>query len=90
MPNVEPGGWYFEMENEYYPDVDDTIMVLMGLYKAYCPNGEHWTEAPEHAREAMRKGLDWVFAMQNRDGGLGQLRQGQQQDPVPVCALRRP
>jgi len=29
-PNVEPGGWYFEMENEYYPDVDDTIMVLMG------------------------------------------------------------
>ncbi|MCS6775697.1 MAG: squalene--hopene cyclase [Chloroherpetonaceae bacterium] len=68
-PNVEPGGWYFEMENEYYPDVDDTIMVLMALYKTYCPNGEHWTEAPPHVREAMRKGLDWVFAMQNRDGG---------------------
>jgi squalene-hopene/tetraprenyl-beta-curcumene cyclase len=59
------------MENEYYPDVDDTIMVLMGLYKTYCPHGEHWTEAPPHAREAMRKGLDWVFAMQNRDGGWG-------------------
>ncbi len=71
MPNVEPGGWYFEMENEYYPDVDDTIMVLMGLYKAYCPGGEHWTEAPTHAREAMRKGLEWVFAMQNKDGGWG-------------------
>jgi squalene-hopene/tetraprenyl-beta-curcumene cyclase len=68
-PNVEPGGWYFEMENEYYPDIDDTIMVLMGLYKAYCPSGEHWTEAPHQVREAMRKGLDWVFAMQNRDGG---------------------
>lgn len=68
-PNVEPGGWYFEMENEYYPDVDDTIMVLMGLYKAYCPNGEHWSEAPEAVRNSMRKGLDWVFAMQNRDGG---------------------
>jgi squalene-hopene/tetraprenyl-beta-curcumene cyclase len=70
-PNVEPGGWYFEMENEYYPDVDDTIMVLMGLYKAYCPNGEHWTEASSNVRESMRKGLDWVFAMQNRDGGWG-------------------
>ena len=70
-PKVEPGGWYFEMENEFYPDVDDTIMVLMGLYKAYCPNGEHWTEAPFHAREAMRKGLNWVFAMQNKDGGWG-------------------
>jgi squalene-hopene/tetraprenyl-beta-curcumene cyclase len=21
--NVEPGGWYFEFENEFYPDVDD-------------------------------------------------------------------
>ncbi len=70
-PNVEPGGWYFEMENEFYPDVDDTIMVMMGLYKTYCPNGEHWTEAPEHAQLAMRKGLDWVFGMQNKDGGWG-------------------
>ncbi len=71
VPDVEPGGWYFEMENEYYPDVDDTIMVLMGLYKAYCPNGEHWDEAAPHVRESMRKGIEWVFAMQNRDGGWG-------------------
>jgi squalene-hopene/tetraprenyl-beta-curcumene cyclase len=71
VPHVDPGGWYFEMDNEFYPDVDDTIMVLMGLYKTYCPNGEHWTEASEPVREAMRKGLDWVFAMQNRDGGWG-------------------
>lgn len=70
-PHVQPGGWYFEMENEFYPDVDDTIMVLMALYKTYCPHGEHWTEAPLAAREAMRKGLDWVFGMQNRDGGWG-------------------
>jgi squalene-hopene/tetraprenyl-beta-curcumene cyclase len=68
-PNVEPGGWFFEYENEFYPDVDDTIMVLMALYKAYCPDGSHWGDAPPHAREAMRKGLDWVFAMQNKDGG---------------------
>lgn len=68
-PNVEPGGWYFEMENEFYPDVDDTVMVLMGLYKTYCPGSEHWTEAPEPVQDAMRRGLNWVFAMQNRDGG---------------------
>ena len=70
-PGVEPGGWYFEMENEYYPDVDDTVMVLMALYKAYCPSGEHWSEAPERARQAMQRGLEWVFAMQNHDGGWG-------------------
>lgn len=69
VPNVEPGGWYFEYENEYYPDVDDTVMVLMALYKAHCPNGEHWTSAPERVRQAMERGLNWVFAMQNRDGG---------------------
>lgn len=70
-PNVEPGGWYFEYENEFYPDIDDTIMVLMGLYKASCPNGEHWLEAEPRVREAMRRGLDWTFAMQNKDGGWG-------------------
>jgi squalene-hopene/tetraprenyl-beta-curcumene cyclase len=68
-PNVEPGGWFFEYENEFYPDVDDTVMVLMALYKAYCPDGAHWTTAPPRVRDAMRRGLDWVFAMQNRDGG---------------------
>jgi squalene-hopene/tetraprenyl-beta-curcumene cyclase len=28
---VEPGGWSFEYANEFYPDVDDTVMVLMAL-----------------------------------------------------------
>ncbi|MCH8042538.1 MAG: squalene--hopene cyclase [Planctomycetes bacterium] len=28
---AEPGGWYFEHANAYYPDVDDTAMVLMAL-----------------------------------------------------------
>lgn len=69
VPNVEPGGWFFEYENEFYPDVDDTVMVLMALYKAHCPNGEHWTTAPPRVREAMQRGLRWVFAMQNRNGG---------------------
>jgi squalene-hopene/tetraprenyl-beta-curcumene cyclase len=29
--HAEPGGWCFEYANEFYPDVDDTIMVLMAL-----------------------------------------------------------
>jgi squalene-hopene/tetraprenyl-beta-curcumene cyclase len=28
---AEPGGWYFEYRNAFYPDIDDTIMVLMAL-----------------------------------------------------------
>ena len=28
---TEPAGWFFEYNNEFYPDVDDTIMVIMAL-----------------------------------------------------------
>ncbi len=28
---IEPSGWFFEFRNRFYPDVDDTGMVLMAL-----------------------------------------------------------
>jgi squalene-hopene/tetraprenyl-beta-curcumene cyclase len=28
---AEPGGWCFEHANDFYPDLDDTVMVLMAL-----------------------------------------------------------
>ncbi len=31
--NAEPGGWYFEFNNEFYPDTDDTAQVLLALSK---------------------------------------------------------
>jgi squalene-hopene/tetraprenyl-beta-curcumene cyclase len=31
---AQPAGWFFEYENAFYPDVDDTIMVMMGLQEA--------------------------------------------------------
>ncbi|HVW02177.1 MAG TPA: prenyltransferase/squalene oxidase repeat-containing protein, partial [Planctomycetaceae bacterium] len=36
---TEPAGWFFEYENQYYPDIDDTIMVVMALSRC-LPNGE--------------------------------------------------
>ncbi len=35
---VEPSGWCFEYNNEFYPDVDDTAMVLMALSKSLPDN----------------------------------------------------
>ncbi len=32
-PEIEPAGWYFEFNNEFYPDIDDTIMTTMALAK---------------------------------------------------------
>ena len=37
--NAPPGGWYFEHHNEFYPDVDDTAMVLIAL-KEIAESGE--------------------------------------------------
>ncbi|MEZ6064200.1 MAG: terpene cyclase/mutase family protein [Planctomycetaceae bacterium] len=30
-PHIEPSGWFFEFNNAFYPDVDDTAMVVMAL-----------------------------------------------------------
>jgi squalene-hopene/tetraprenyl-beta-curcumene cyclase len=58
-PETEPGGWYFEFENEFYPDVDDTAAVLMALRRVHFPGKE----------AAIRRGIAWVLSMQGRDGG---------------------
>ena len=63
-PNAKPGGWYFQFENEFYPDVDDSAVVLMALSKVRIG------QTPEpHA--SIRRGMDWVLAMQGSDGGWG-------------------
>lgn len=59
-PNLEPGGWYFEFANEFYPDIDDTAMVIMALSKC--------GEAPSKL-DAMRRALNWLCGMQGKDGG---------------------
>ncbi len=34
--DAEPGGWCFEHANDFYPDVDDTAMVLMALAEQFA------------------------------------------------------
>lgn len=44
QPSVEPGGWFFEYNNEFYPDVDDTCMTLIALGKCLPEGiGRDWT-----------------------------------------------
>jgi squalene-hopene/tetraprenyl-beta-curcumene cyclase len=62
VPNAEPGGWYFEHNNEFYPDVDDTAQVLLAL--------EHvQTHDERFQREAVQRGVNWTLAMQCKNGG---------------------
>lgn len=59
-PTLVSGGWSFEYENTWYPDVDDTAAVLLALLK----------QDPSAAQgEAVRRAVEWTLGMQNRDGG---------------------
>jgi squalene-hopene/tetraprenyl-beta-curcumene cyclase len=61
-PRLEAGGWFFEYQNGFYPDTDDTAMVLMALAK-------HGAAATPAGRPAAERGLRWLLGMQNKDGG---------------------
>jgi|SRR5579863_47611 len=63
VPQASPGGWYFQYENEHYPDNDDTAVVLLALIKVFGTD-RHW-------QPALKRGLDWLLAMQGKDGGWG-------------------
>ena len=58
----QPGGWYFEYNNEFYPDVDDSAMVCLGLSRAEHPNDRY-------QRESVQRAIDWIFSMQCKNGG---------------------
>ncbi|HET8923076.1 MAG TPA: squalene--hopene cyclase [Candidatus Acidoferrum sp.] len=62
--DAEPGGWAFEFRNDFYPDVDDTAFVLMALQRVKYPD-------PGRMGSAIRRGIQWLLSMQNRDGGWG-------------------
>ncbi len=62
-PNTEPSGWYFEFANEFYPDIDDTAMVLLALRaRARRPD-------PAAQQACEKRAVNWLLGMQSNDGG---------------------
>ncbi|HXN47820.1 MAG TPA: squalene--hopene cyclase [Bryobacteraceae bacterium] len=61
-PDLHPSGWAFEFANEYYPDIDDTAMVLLALLHAKASD-------PERQARAERRAVEWLLGMQSSDGG---------------------
>ncbi|GGH12658.1 squalene--hopene cyclase [Silvibacterium dinghuense] len=59
---VEPGGWYFEFNNEFYPDTDDSAQVLLALNKVDNPRERYQYDVAQRA-------IEWLFAMQCKNGG---------------------
>jgi len=85
--HAEPGGWFFEHRNGFYPDVDDTAMAILALadqFEIVERDGSLASslrtarrKAPAvadlsiRAIEATRRAASWMLAMQNHDGGWG-------------------
>jgi squalene-hopene/tetraprenyl-beta-curcumene cyclase len=61
-PATEPSGWYFEFANEFYPDIDDSAMVLLALAGAQASN-------PRAQEACTQRALHWLLGMQSKDGG---------------------
>src|SRR6202167_1831896 len=60
-PGLAGGGWAFQFANSYYPDLDDTAVVVLAMH-----------QAPDSGRyaESVRRALDWLVGMQSKNGGF--------------------
>jgi squalene-hopene/tetraprenyl-beta-curcumene cyclase len=63
-PDVRPGGWAFQYGNDYYPDLDDTAVVVMAMDRAAGVRGGK-------DAEAIARGAEWTLGLQSHDGGFG-------------------
>jgi squalene-hopene/tetraprenyl-beta-curcumene cyclase len=58
-PELAPGGWAFEFQNDLYPDIDDAAVIGLALRELRIGDS------------AVRRSLDWVAGMQSQNGGWG-------------------
>lgn len=61
-PDLPAGGWAFEFDNDWYPDVDDTAEVVLGLRRA---------EATDEVDGAIARAVRWMLGMESSTGGWG-------------------
>ena len=64
-PQVRPGGWAFQYANAYYPDLDDTAVVVMGMDRA------DRVLSLQRFAQAIERGREWIVGLQSRNGGWG-------------------
>lgn len=64
-PKTRPGGWAFQYLNDYYPDLDDTAVVVLAMDRARSVG------VPGDYTTCIARGREWIEGMQSRDGGFG-------------------
>src|ERR1700704_6492339 len=62
-PELRPGGCPFQYNNPYYPDLDDTAVVVRAMARTRRATRSHEYDV------AIARGREWIEGMQSRDGG---------------------
>lgn len=77
-PDLAPGGWAFEFENDNYPDIDDTAEVALALTKVAdleitrsspAAGSSKTIAGSSRTAEALKRAVIWTEGMQCSDGG---------------------
>jgi squalene-hopene/tetraprenyl-beta-curcumene cyclase len=68
-----PGAWAFEFDNRFYPDVDDTAVVVMALKGVQMPNDDL-------KQKAIGRAVSWISTMQCKPGGWAAFDLNNDQD----------
>ncbi len=80
-PGLPGGGWAFQYENAYYPDLDDTAVVAWAMNRA--------VDRDRYA-EPIRRAADWLRGMQSTERWLCGLRFRQHPLRLERDPVRRP
>ena len=59
-PGLRCGGWAFEFNNPYYPDLDDTAAAAWALSMT----------GQKRYQRSIRRAVEWICGMQSKNGGF--------------------
>ncbi|MWA01664.1 squalene--hopene cyclase [Actinomadura sp. LD22] len=77
-PDLPPGGWAFEFDNDLYPDTDDTAEAILALRRSGLPD----------ARGPIDRAVRWMAGMASKDGGFAAFDADNTQElctKLPFC-----
>ncbi|HEY5019654.1 MAG TPA: squalene--hopene cyclase, partial [Steroidobacteraceae bacterium] len=60
-PGLSGGGWAFQFSNSFYPDLDDTAVIVWAMHRA--------RDRSRYA-DSLTRALDWLVGMQSANGGF--------------------
>jgi squalene-hopene/tetraprenyl-beta-curcumene cyclase len=60
-PELLGGGWPFQFDNSFYPDLDDTAVIAWAMHRA---------NDPARYGHSLGRALDWLVGMQSANGGF--------------------